>query len=721
MTRGIAILLTALVALSQMQAQTAQSRARQLQEKISNSQTNDIDTDLNELLTLYREQYTAQSAQYADAMMWAAMACAEAGDNKQGDKLLRQSDALFAQYGHGAFGGRDTVQQIFRYDLRSKLLYNSGADYRALQQAKKALQLKKQHFGEHSEPYLNALLDVSRLYAERMKYRKSNRYHNEGYTSYVELIKQEFCTTSESERSMYWDKAVKYIDKTIELAHRSASKTHIGHERQLCEAAYDALLLSKGLLLNTTIGFENYVTASGNAAAQAALQQKKAATARGEAQRVLDSLDYVILGALRARGQDYHIPQLSVTWRDVASQLEPGDLAIEFYKTRAGNYGALVMGHGWRSPEVVRLNDFARAGNGYEELARALADNTMEHYRGGSDAQRLWALSRAVWTDGLLKHFDEEGKGRIFFAADGLLQVAGIEHLPFSDPATWGADGGGYVCMADVYDMYRLSSTRELAMHPTAAGLGSDATVYGGLDYAMGNEPLGQDTMPQPMATTRDTRGERGAKRAIAYLKGTLAEADSIASTINKAHIGGLAATALTGRQGTEASFKALSGQRRRVIHIATHGFYSEPDTADATGQNPLQRSGLYFAGADNGRAADGGDDGTLTAFEIAGMDLRGLDLVALSACQTAQGDIRGDGVFGLQRGFKMASAGAILMSLWKVDDEATRVLMTEFYRNWTDGMSKHEALQEARNAVRSRPQWSSPRYWAAFILLDGM
>ena len=724
MTRRIAILLIALTTIWQVQAQQTADRARQLQEQIRSSQTNDIDSALNELLALYRQQYTAQSTQYADALMWAAMACAEAGDNRQGDRLLRQSDALFAQYGKGTFLGRDTVQQIFRYDLRSMLLYNSGADYRALQLAKKAMQLKKQHYGEHSEPYLNALLEVSRLYAERLKYRKSNRYHNEGYTSYVELIKHEFCTTSESERSMYWDKAVKYINKTIELAHRSASKTHVGSEQQLCQAAYNALLLSKGLLLNTTIDFENYVTASGNAHAQAALQQKKAATASGAPQHVLDSLDYVMLGALHASHQDYHIPQLSLTWQDVANKLQPNDLAIEFYKTAKGDYGALLLAHDWKAPKIVRLKGFARMGKGYEELAKALARNPIEHYS-ADDAAKLWALSRAVWTDELLRYFPERGDGRIFFSADGILLVSGIEYLPFVNPEESPAGADNYVSMSDLFDIYRLSSTRELVTH-SAEGLGRDATVYGGLAYNMSADAMRQDAQRLQGETTRgialaDSRGERGAKQQIPYLKGTLAEADSITTTINGARISGLSATAYTQQQGTEASFKALSGKHRKVIHIATHGFFREDTSTAAAPENPLLRSGLYFAGADNRQVPDGVDDGTLTALEIAGMDLRGLDLVALSACETARGDIRGDGVFGLQRGFKMASAGTILMSLWKVDDDATRVLMTEFYRQWTAGKSKHEALQMARETVRRQAKWQAPRYWAAFILLDGL
>jgi CHAT domain-containing protein len=171
-----------------------------------------------------------------------------------------------------------------------------------------------------------------------------------------------------------------------------------------------------------------------------------------------------------------------------------------------------------------------------------------------------------------------------------------------------------------------------------------------------------------------------------------------------------------------------------------------------------LTRSGLLFAGANNALKGkplpEGVDDGILTAQEISRLDLRGLDLVVLSACETGLGEITGDGVFGLQRGFKKAGAQSILMSLWKVDDTATQMLMTQFYTNLTSGMSKRKSLLEAQRYVREyetevevtnltlwqqrqdqkssvenntttqlekvRP-YEDPKYWAAFILLDAL
>ena len=152
----------------------------------------------------------------------------------------------------------------------------------------------------------------------------------------------------------------------------------------------------------------------------------------------------------------------------------------------------------------------------------------------------------------------------------------------------------------------------------------------------------------------------------------------------------------------------------------------------------------------------DGVEDGILTAQEIASLDFNGLDLVVLSACQTGLGEITGDGVFGLQRGFKKAGAGTLLMSLWKVDDDATRLLMTRFYHNLLSGKGKYESLKEtqryvrdytvtvevkpdvrpaisvaARKEARKRRQeekeyktvqkYRDPYYWAGFILLDAV
>ena len=109
-------------------------------------------------------------------------------------------------------------------------------------------------------------------------------------------------------------------------------------------------------------------------------------------------------------------------------------------------------------------------------------------------------------------------------------------------------------------------------------------------------------------------------------------------------------------------------------------------------------------------------------------MNLQSTDLVVLSACQTGQGEVTGEGVFGLQRAFKKAGVGTILMTLWEVNDTATQILMTSFYNHYAKGINKHKALKMAQAEIRDKvfvndqgieTSGEDPHFWASFILLD--
>ena len=170
-----------------------------------------------------------------------------------------------------------------------------------------------------------------------------------------------------------------------------------------------------------------------------------------------------------------------------------------------------------------------------------------------------------------------------------------------------------------------------------------------------------------------------------------------------------------------------------QLIHIATHGFYLDEKGAARSNPSllaveendshiyPMRRCGLILSGGQHAWLGESLpkdiEDGILTGEEIAGMDLSGTDLVVLSACQTGLGDIDREGVYGLQRGFKIAGAGTIIMSLWEVDDAATEIMMTKFYTQLASGKSKRDAFDSAISAVKSK--FDGPEYWAAFIMLD--
>jgi CHAT domain-containing protein len=140
--------------------------------------------------------------------------------------------------------------------------------------------------------------------------------------------------------------------------------------------------------------------------------------------------------------------------------------------------------------------------------------------------------------------------------------------------------------------------------------------------------------------------------------------------------------------------------------------------------EHPMIRSGLILAGAQQawstGKAPENREDGILTAYEISQMNLSNTELVVLSACETGLGDIEGnEGVYGLQRAFKIAGAKYLLMSLWKVNDQSTHELMTDFYQQWLEkGLSIPAAFRTAQSNMQKKYP-DAPYHWAGFVLVE--
>jgi CHAT domain-containing protein len=193
------------------------------------------------------------------------------------------------------------------------------------------------------------------------------------------------------------------------------------------------------------------------------------------------------------------------------------------------------------------------------------------------------------------------------------------------------------------------------------------------------------------------------------------------------------------GPEASETTFKR-SAHDYRVLHLATHGFFlsdacstsSAPGTRGVGGltgapprpaENPLLLSGLALSGANRrAPAAAEGDDGILTAEEVASLDLSGVEWAVLSACDTGVGEITaGEGVFGLRRAFQIAGARSLIMSLWSVEDQSTRAWMKALYegrfeRNRTTADAAHEASLAMLSDRRSKGLSTHPFYWAAFV-----
>jgi CHAT domain-containing protein len=130
-----------------------------------------------------------------------------------------------------------------------------------------------------------------------------------------------------------------------------------------------------------------------------------------------------------------------------------------------------------------------------------------------------------------------------------------------------------------------------------------------------------------------------------------------------------------------------------------------------------LLRSALALAGANNFNGGNPNSDGIFTALEASQLNLQGTQLVVLSACETGLGDVaNGEGIYGLRRAFTLAGSQSQLISLWKVDDDATQQLMLRYYDELLAGKGRSQAMYLTQRHFLNHPEYSHPYYWAAFI-----
>lgn len=539
-----------------------------------------------------------------------------------------------------------------------------------------------------------------------------------------------FSNFPSSQRSLYWNK---YSAVFTDIYPAFLYKARYNEYSYLYN---QSALFAKGLLLSTTTELNRLILESGDDEALHMYEELR--LKRMELQKMYEKPitdRFVNTDSLKTmtdqqekklveRSKVYgdYTKRLQTTWRDLQQSLADDELAVEFlsfnvYGTDSTMVAALTLRKDDKEPMFFPLFELGQLKELSDTITFICPD-----------------LTSLVWQP---LHDELKGIKTIYFSPAGVLHKIGIEYAPGMES----------------YEMFRLSSTREVIdlKAPLRTTEKFFASLYGGIDYESSkptksaeNKTVSNASLKYSISQHRamiDSLDLRGIQ--IDYLPGTLREVQNIQETLTNKHYN---AMAYTGANATETSVKSLSGKETGILHISTHGFYYTESQAKKKEKlrflsfddkhhtnyedNTLTRSGLLMAGAkltiDGKDVSMDSDDGILTAQEISMLDLRGTDLVVLSACETGRGDImQGEGVFGLQRGFKKAGVKSILMSLWKVSDVSTEILMTEFYKNLCDGKSKRESLRLAQKIVREYKDdegnllFQDPHYWAGFVMLD--
>ncbi len=442
-----------------------------------------------------------------------------------------------------------------------------------------------------------------------------------------------------------------------------------------------------------------------------------------------------------------HLPSGSVLVAFTAFDRSPApaaddERAAATSRTATPHYAAFIVRSDRQDPVLVDLGKAAvvdacvgswhrQASTGVLEDGESRVDALTDYRRAGA------ALRRRIW-DPLAEHL--KGANRIFFVPDGSINLVNFAALP--------VDRDRYL-IETAPAMHLLSAERDLiSSGPPEQGTG--LLVLGSPDYwATGPFAALAETKsapsPAPLVATRQPAGpcrDRIPDR-FAPLPATRLEIDEVAALWSEDDAASARSVLrLTGAEATETAFKR-SASGRRVLHLATHGFFLDGRcgergaTADLRGigglaprddagtsptRSPLHLSGLVLAGANRrDEAAPDEDDGILTAGEIATLDLSGTEWAVLSACETGIGEIRaGEGVFGLRRAFRVAGAGTVIMSLWSVEDATTRAWMERLYRGRLAGLETSEAVRRASlemlRALRTAGLGPHPFFWAAFV-----
>lgn len=405
--------------------------------------------------------------------------------------------------------------------------------------------------------------------------------------------------------------------------------------------------------------------------------------------------------------------RMGIVWTDIQKKMSNNDIVIDFITTQDDSdtrtYHALVIDNRCEYPNMITL----------------FKESDLEKLSHIDTKFDLEQLGNYIWKPILDQYEQVEN---IYFSPDGILHKLPIEFCYVA----------GIGDMMEQYNMYRLSSIKEI-LFQNSVKPNTNAVLYGGLDYDMLAKESMNDNEGKEYSLFRSINDRGG----FEPLSSTLDEVDEIRNLL----LGQKVSTSLyTGKDGTEETFVNLSGKDVNILHLSTHGMYVGPNSLKqkklennfdfleliTNEKDPvkedivLTHSFLVMSGGNKHAQSEiigtGESDGILTASEISYVDLSKVDIVVLSACESGLGDLENDGVYGLQRGFKKAGVKTILMSLDKVDDEATKIIMVEFYRNLMNGKTKLQSLQNAQQYLRKveNGKYDEPKYWASFIMLDG-
>ena len=569
-------------------------------------------------------------------------------------------------------------------------------------------------------------LAISYLYAGREREAIDEQKNMNAYS--YENLEEIFTHYTGIERERYWD-----ISSTIltNVNNCIANKTK---NKEAITLAYNNTLFCKSMTIKAMRLLDDYIAKSSDMTLKYKHKQYKDLMTELEFKNrdafTRDSLRHEIIllerEILNSAGQlGKWLRNDTKTWNDVRQSLKEDEIAIEYsyFPTLHSrvytqfSYCAFVLRKDFESPIFIPLEDINLV-------------NSLFYYNDSDEfsINELYTTSKQdslynkIWKDitPYLRNIST-----IYYSTNGPLSNINFDII---------RDEEGKM-LREKYKMVRVSSTANI-INLNVNSIFKTSRLYGNIKYDESTEEMvkesssyinysGSDISSELALRSENERGRWGA------IPSTRKEIENVEKILSAK---GISVKMFQDKSANEESFKSMTGNSPDIIHLATHGFVIDTQKraegnkffASTNVFSPknsyMMWAGIMLAGGNNTWQGNFNlqnvEDGVLTADEISRLDLSNTKLVVLSACETARGKIDSiEGVYGLQRAFKMAGVKTIVMSLWKVQDDATSMLMTQFYTHLSNGIEKHQALWNAMMDVRK--EYKDPYYWAGFIMLD--
>ncbi len=571
----------------------------------------------------------------------------------------------------------------------------------------------KEIYGEHSLNYINAQIYLANAQGFASHIEDGCGHYTSAVATLKKVIKKRLPYMNTAEREGFWSP----LSSLLTYMTPYALKAEL-YQTEYTQTCYDALLLSKAFLLDSERSVYDIIQHEGDETDMqtymniASLNNQIKEWEKNYAQYVdsilvasnkIARLESSLMRKCQSIGSITSF--MDVDYNAVKKSLGKNDVLIDFtdFVPNAGGrrYAAYIVNKKQEYPLLKPL--FAESQ--IDSLGIVRPDMFYDKDFAAEVIKLLWNP---------LKEHIVEGSTVYYVPSQMLFKVC-LESLPLEDGTLLG----------DHYHFVRLSSARELVREQNKSNAAS-AILYGGLQYDLEPDVMAENAKQYDLSSLMVMRGGdivRG-DSIFRELPGSKVEVERITTILNRSK---LEVTSYTGMNGTEESFLSMHGKSPRILHLATHGFYYTPTEAEKVDylrgySDAMSLSGLIMSG---GNAAWRGEElptgtlgGVLTANNIAHLDLSNTDMVVLSACQTGQGNATAEGLYGLQRAFKKAGVGTMVMTLWSVSDKIATEFMIKFYEALAENnLDKHKAFEQTKSYIRT--QHSDPYHWAAFVMLD--